>query len=59
MSDPRFNSANFDPIFSKKGKSNSKIKVDDRFKGVLTDNRYYLLSTIIAINYYYQSQSLL
>ncbi len=40
MSDSRFESANFEPIFSKNKKGNAKIKVDERFKGVLTDERY-------------------
>ena len=46
MSDPRFNSANFDPIFRSKNKINSKIKVDERFKGVLTDKRFHILLII-------------
>jgi hypothetical protein len=38
--DSRFSSMHTAPIFKKSKKDNQKVKVDDRFKSVLTDDRF-------------------
>eukprot|EP01036_Dinobryon_divergens_P044239 gene44239-59013_t len=40
IDDPRFVSMQSDPIFKKNRKGKHKVKVDERFQGVLSDDRF-------------------
>ena len=49
VNDPRFSSMHNAPIFKKIQKDNNKIKVDERFQSVLTDDRFRAVPGAIDI----------